>query len=501
MTDILLDVRGLSKSFGANKVLDDVSFSVRRGEVVALLGHNGSGKSTLVKILSGVYERDAGDIALGRSGDTELRFIHQTLGLIPSLTVAENLDLGTRHSALGLLPVRRAQERRRIEEMIARFGVKVDPDDSVASLSAAERTVVAIVRALAGWTRKNQVLVLDEPTATLHDEEVEVLKNAVKALAAQGAGVIYITHRLGEAVELADRALVLKNGVKIFEERRGAFAGDDLVRAIAGSSLHVRELRQATPDRKPILQARRLVGERLNGVSLQVRSGEICGVGGLLGSGMERINGAMFGATTLSSGETLVDGTPLPSGSPRSAIRAGLAYVPADRRARASVGPFSLRENVTLARMRDLRHAWGAIDGAAERREALSWMDRLRIQPPGRIEQPFDLFSGGNQQKIVLAKWLRLKPRVILVDEPTQGVDAGAQAEVYALLVEAARNGAAVVVASSDAKELAEICDRVVIMRDGVVSAELTGGEIGESALIAAIVDDSRQPQLAAVGR
>jgi ABC-type sugar transport system ATPase subunit len=491
MQDILLDVREVSKSFGANKVLDGVSFSVRRGEVVALLGHNGSGKSTLVKILAGAYSRDNGEIGLGRNGDTHLHFIHQTLGLIPTLTVAENLDLGVSHPGLGLMPVRRSAERRRIESMIAKFGVSISPDAPVAALTAAERTIVAIVRALAGWSDGNHVLVLDEPTATLHGEEVNVLKGAVRTLAAQGAGVIYITHRLSEAVELADRALVLKNGVRILEESRGDFDHDLLVRAIAGDDSQARARRAAPPRRAPFLEARGLVSRTLRGVTFYASEGEVLGVSGLVGSGMERVNGAMFGAFPAAGGTVLVDGKPLALGSPRSALRAGVAYVPADRRARASIGHFSARENLTLARMRDLRHAWGGVNRARERDEALAWMTRLRVVPREEIEQAFDLFSGGNQQKIVLAKWLRTRPRVILVDEPTQGVDAGAQAEIHELLVKAAQDGAALVVGSSDTKELAQICDRVLVMREGVVGAELSGGDISESALISAIIDES----------
>ena len=492
MSDILLDVRRVSKSFGANKVLDDVSFSLRRGEILALLGHNGSGKSTLVKILAGAYARDGG--AVERAEATQLHFIHQTLGLIPSLTVAENLDIGMRHRGFGLGPVRRGDERRRIQAMIARFGVAISPDDPVGALTAAERTIVAIVRAIAGWRGRDHALVLDEPTATLHGEEVETLKRAVRTLAAEGAGVLYITHRLGEAVELADRALVLKNGVKIFEAARGDFGHDDLVRAIAGASPRARARRAGGADGAAILEARHLAGARLKGLSFEARRGEILGVSGLVGSGMERLNGAVFGAFRLTGGTVRVDGAPIEPGSPRSAIRAGLAYVPADRRARASIGSFSLRENITLVDMGEVSRPWGALDGALERREALGWMERLRVQPRGRTEQAFDLFSGGNQQKIVLAKWLRLKPRVLLVDEPTQGVDAGAQAEVYDLLVEAARGGAAVVVASSDAKELAQICDRVLVLADGAVRAELIGEAISEAALIAAA--DAARPSV-----
>jgi ABC-type sugar transport system ATPase subunit len=491
MQDILLDVRRVSKSFGGNRVLDNLSFSVGRGEIVALLGHNGSGKSTLVKILAGAYSLDAGEIEHGEAGEVELHFIHQTLGLVPSLTVAENLDLGLSYRWWGLMPVRRAEERRRIQEMLTKFGVTFSPDAIVDGLSAADRTIVAIVRALAGWKDGNHVLVLDEPTATLHGEEIDRLKSAVRTVAAQGAGVIYITHRLGEAEELADRAIVLKNGVKILEESRGAFTHDSLVRAIAGADAQPRSRRAAPPQRSALLEVRGLAGASLQSATFHAREGEILGLSGLVGSGMERVNGAVFGAFPTSAGVVLVAGAPLALGSPHSAIRAGIAYVPADRRARASIGHFSARENLTLARMRDIRRPWGAIHRARERQEVLAWMDRLRVSPGGQIEQAFDLFSGGNQQKIVLAKWLRVQPRVLLIDEPTQVVDAGAQTEIYALLVKAAKAGAVVVVASSDTKELAHICDRALVMRDGVVNTELSGADISESALISAVIDDS----------
>jgi ABC-type sugar transport system ATPase subunit len=246
---------------------------------------------------------------------------------------------------------------------------------------------------------------------------------------------------------------------------------------------------------------RNLVDARLRGVTFHARRGEILGICGLVGSGLERLNGAVFGASRPAGGLVLVDGAPLALGSPRSAIRAGVGYVPADRRARASVGHFGARENLTLVGMRDICRPWGAVNRPREHLEALSWMDRLGVVPGGRTEQPFELFSGGNQQKLVLAKWLRMRPRIILVDEPTQGVDAGAQAEIYELLGKAAKDGAAVVVASSDTKELAQICDRVLVMRDGVVAAELSDEDVNESTLISAVIDDSSEARNDPAGR
>ena len=491
MHDVMLEVREISKSFGASKVLDSVSLSVRRGEVVALLGHNGSGKSTLVKILSGAYSHDEGDILKGQAGETRLHFIHQVLGLIPTLTVTENLDLGLARPAFGLAPLRRREERSRVKALIATFGVTIDPDALVSALTPAERTIVAIVRALAGWDGGDHVLVLDEPTAALHGDEIDLLKSTVRNLAARGAGVIYISHRLGEVVDLADRAIVLKNGMMIAELTRGEFNQASLVRLIAGGDHHMGERPTRWAGTAPGLTIKDLRGHSLRGVSFESEGGEILGVTGLVGSGMERLNGTIFGASAATSGIVLVHGARVQLGAPQSAIRAGVAFVPADRRGRASIGCFSALENLTLARMSDLCRPWGALDHARERREVLGWMNKLQVVPSGRLDQVFDLFSGGNQQKIVLAKWLRIKPKVLLIDEPTQGVDASAQAEIYDLLARAARNGATIVISSTDTKELAAICDRVIVMRDGVDCEDFSGAELSESRLVTAVIDDA----------
>ena len=491
MDDVLLEVREISKSFGSSKVLDSVSLSVRRGEVVALLGHNGSGKSTLVKILSGVYSHDEGDILKGKRGETRLHFIHQVLGLISNLTVTENLDLGLVRPAFGLAPLRRSEERSRVRALIATFGVSIDPDALVSALTPAERTIVAIVRALADWDGCDHVLILDEPTAALPGDEIDLLKSTVRNLSARGAGVIYISHRLGEVVDLADRAIVLKNGAVVAERTRGEFDQASLVRLIAGGEPRKGERPARSASTSAGLTINDLHGNSLRGVSFDSERGEIVGVTGLVGSGMERLNGTIFGASPAASGTVLVHGARVQLGVPRNAIRAGVAFVPADRRGRASIGSFSASENLTLARMSDLCWPWGAIDRARERREVLDWMDRLQVAPSGRLHQEFDLFSGGNQQKIVLAKWLRVRPKVLLIDEPTQGVDANAQAEIYDLLARAARDGATVVVSSSDTKELVAICDRVLVMRDGVDCEDFSGAELSEARLVTAVIDDA----------
>lgn len=487
MAEPLLEIRGVSKSFAGHKALDHVSLSINRGEVVALLGHNGSGKSTLVKILSGVYAAEDGAILRHA---TSLHFIHQTLGLVPSLTVSENLDIGSRGRSLDLRPIHRRRERARVAKLMEVFGASIDPDTSVGSLTQAEQTIVGIVRALDSWTSADNVLVLDEPTAALHDGEVEALKRAIRTLAASGAGVIFISHRLPEVAALADRAIILKNGRVVAERQRGDLNETLLVQLIAGAAPDAMGARTADRAGRSVLQVRGLIASPLQDVTFSVEPGEILGLSGLVGSGMEQVNALLFGVGVPSAGVVIVGDTRLQSGSPVKAIDAGLAYVPADRRRLGGFGRFSARENVTLPLLSPLTARWGAIDTRLERRETLEWMDRLRVQPPGQTELAFDLFSGGNQQKLVLAKWLRMRPRVLLIDEPTQGVDVGARAEIYRLLADAARQGAAVVVSSSDTKELAELCDRVLVLRDGRLADELSGERLDESALVAAALHD-----------
>ena len=494
MTEALLEVRRVTKRFPGNTALDHVSLTVGRGEIVALLGHNGSGKSTLVKVLSGIYDLDGGHIWLGDERTTSLHFIHQNLGLIPSLTVIENLDLGRHHRAAGLGPVRHGRERDHVTALVREFGGEFDVDLPVSRLTPAQQTIVAIARAFDGWSDGDNVLVLDEPTAALHGDEVTVLQNAVRAVAAKGAGVIYISHRLGEVVELADRVIVLKNGRVVARRDRGDFDRAMLVQIIAGGEVPAELSRREPTVGDELLTVSGLTGAELRGVSFTGRAGEVLGISGLVGSGMEQLCGAIFGATAVDSGEVTVAGARLRPGSPAESIRAGLAFVPADRRVRGAVGLFPARENITLPRLRPLRQPWGTVNLARERADVGDWMDRVHVLPAGFAEQRFDLFSGGNQQKIVLAKWLRLAPRVILLDEPTQGVDAGAQAEIYELLVDAAAHGALVIVSSSDTKELATVCDRVLVMRDGVVAEEFTHDRLSESALVRAVVDDSSAP-------
>jgi ABC-type sugar transport system ATPase subunit len=491
----LLRIRGISKTFPGVRALIDVSLDVAAGEVVAVVGQNGSGKSTLVKILAGVYHPDPGGRVEPRSGDertvnsgpekaaAELHFIHQDLGLIPSLTTIENLDLGRR---LGRRLYRRSpvrQEKRRAEELLARFGVRFDVTVPIVRLTTAERTLVAIARALDGWSRPDNVLVLDEPTAALHGDEVTKLFQAIRGVAGQGAGVIFISHRLDEVMLLADRIVVLRDGRVVADAVREVFDHDQLVRAVAGRAVAAVAARSGIPAGDVVFSARGVSGPGISEVDLDVHAGEVVGVTGLLGSGCEKLAGLLFGAERRTGGTVSVCGHSLPAGSPRAAVARGVGYVPADRQAKGAIMSLSARENLTLPRLDPLRRGLGYIDRRAERIEAGQWFDRVDLRPRNG-ERRLGLFSGGNQQKVVLAKWLRRESCVLLLDEPTQGVDVGAKSSIYELVAQAARGGAAVLISSSETKELAAICDRVLVLRNGRIAAQVDRGSLTESRLV-----------------
>jgi ABC-type sugar transport system ATPase subunit len=492
MSPPLLAIREVSKTFPGLKALDRVSLEVDSGSVVAVVGQNGSGKSTLVKILAGVYQADpGGEIRVGSNDGSEpgehpgvdLHFIHQDLALVPTLSTVENLDLRRPLARKDWLPVSRDEERRHAYRLIREFGGDFDVEVPVAKLSAAERTIVAIAGALDGWDRPDNVLVLDEPTAALHGAEVEILFEAVRRVADRGAGVLFISHRLDEVMFLADHVVALRDGRVAASARRGQFGHDELVRMIAGRDVLAGSASAGFTHGEPVLSVTNLTGARLRGLDLQIHRGEIVGVAGILGSGREELAGLVFGAKPKTDGRVAIGGEELLGATPRQAIKRGAAYVPADRRSHGAIMTMRARENLTLPRLGSFRRRDGSLDMRAERREADVWVERVGLRPP-HPERPLQNFSGGNQQKFVLAKWLRNKPRVLLLDEPTQGVDVGAKDAIYELIIEAARGGAGVLVSSSETKELVTLCDRVLVLRDGVCVAELDRSAISEARII-----------------
>jgi len=492
VTAPLLSVAGLTKTFPGLRALDGVSLDVASGEILAVVGQNGSGKSTLVKILAGLLEADAGTVEVrGRDGrvpseheaTAELHFIHQDLGLISMLSTVENLDLSHDLGRHGFLPAPRREEARRATELIARFGASFDVGMPTSELTAAERSIVAIARALEGWLRPDNVLVLDEPTAALAADEVSRLFTAIRHVAEAGAGIIFISHRLDEVMELADRVVALRDGHVVADVPAAQVDHEALVRMIAGHDLARANLERALHPGDPVLTVRGLAGATVAHVDLDLRAGEILGVSGLLGSGREHLASLLFGALPRKRGHVRVAGRALRGGDPRAAIARDLGFVPADRRTAGLVLDMCVRENLTLPRLAPLRRPTGRLDAGAERNETRAWIRKMGLRPP-EPERPVGLLSGGNQQKLALAKWLRNEPKVLLLDEPTQGVDVGAKASIYELVASAAEQGAGVLVSSSDAKELTLLCDRVLVLRDGFVAAELDRGSLNEAQLI-----------------
>jgi ribose transport system ATP-binding protein len=481
----LLEISQVSKTFPGQLALDDVSVALRRGEVCALVGQNGSGKSTLIKILAGFYEADRGGTVTfdgrtvsiddrhgpGSEWRDHVRFIHQELGLVESLGALDNLALGSGFETGFGGRIRWRRERARARDLFHDFGLDFDLGVPVSTLSGVERTMIAVARALRGFDGSEGLLILDEPTAALPIVEVERLFAAVRSLVARGASVLFVSHRLVVVLELGDRVIALREGRLVADRTATGLDHDALIEMIIGRSLEALYPQEHPDSGQVRLSARGLVGRNVDRVDLEVRAGEILGVAGLNGSGRDELADLLFGVGEGGAEEIVVDGRQVEIRSPRAAMRNGVALVPSHRARRGMIGLHSVRENVTLPALRPVVRA-GLIDRRREREEVLEWCGRVSLDPM-LIERPLAQYSGGNQQKAVIAKWLRRVPNVLLLDEPTQGVDIGAKAALYQLIVEAAAGGAAVVVCSSDNEELAELSDRVVVLTDGRISAEL----------------------------
>jgi ribose transport system ATP-binding protein len=491
-----LTLDGVTKSFGGRTVLQPTQLTVMPGEIHMLLGQNGSGKSTLIKVLSGLHGPDAGrctvagtELAFGSPESSHtlgLRFVHQDLGLIEDASVADNLHFGDRFpTRWGTVSRRRvtAVARRALD----RVGLDIAPQTPVADLTAAQRTGVAVARALSGSDRAT-VLVLDEPTASLPASEVAHLHSMLRTAASEGVGVLYVTHHLDEVYALAQRVSILRDGVLVLSAAVDGIPREKLVHALVGGELE--EVRReadhistsATNAAPPVLQVDGVTGEVLTGVSFSVRAGEILGVYGLTGSGRESVLGAVFGARPRDGGSVRVNGDVLAQFRPGASVRAGLAYVPPDRKVAGGFMDLTAAENLSIS---DVRRFWsrGFLRSATEQKDAADWFERLDIRPRHGAKLPLRTFSGGNQQKVVMGRWLRIDPRVLLLDEPTQGVDVGAKAELHRQVLAASARGTAVVVSSTDVEELVTLCDRVLIMRAGRVAEELTGERVTESAI------------------
>ena len=499
----ILTVRGLSKSFGGTRALVDVSLDVLPGEVHGLLGENGSGKSTLIKILAGYHAPDTGEIRIrstpvklplapGQFRRLGMDFVHQDLGLIPSLTVLENLRVGDL-AGRGRLYISWKRERLMARRTFQRYGLDLDPRARVAELSAVERALLAIVRAVEGMRRSSAqahteqgLLFLDEPTAFLPRDQVDRLFALVRQIARSNAGVVFVSHDLDEVMAITDRVTVLRNGRRVGSVRTAQTSHGELVHLIVGRELQgVEELPREPRRERPLVCVRELCGGQLQRTSFEVHEHEVLGLTGLVGAGYEEIPYLLFGARTATAGELEVDGRSLrlDSLTPSRAIAAGIGLIPADRQRDGSVGSLSTTDNLTLPVLRNYFRRL-ALSWSLMRRDAHRLMSAFDVRPPDPA-LPYAALSGGNQQKVVLAKWLQTRPRLLLLHEPTQGVDVGARQRITRLVREAAAAGTAVVCASADHEQVAALCDRVLIFTRGRLAGELAGDEVTKERITA----------------
>lgn len=480
----VLRVEGVNKAFGATNALRDVSLEVRAGQVVALLGQNGAGKSTLIKIIAGVYDADRGQVTVG-GGDYDsdqrrarVAFIHQDLALVPEMSIAENVALALGYPrSKGLVSWKKTKKNG--DEALAQLSIDLRSSTLVCDISMAERAMVAIARAVA---RNPRLLILDEPTAALGPSEVERVLGLVSTLQKRGVGMVYVSHRLDEISRIADRVVVLRDGVVVLSEAMGSLEPEDVVGAVAG------RLVRGSTRTKPVghsgnvlLRLDNVVTVGAGPVSLSVRSGEICGLTGLAGCGSHEIGRLVAGEAKCAAGEVIWKGSIVSRTSLPIMTSLGVSFTSGSRE-EATAQTLSVRENL---------YPRPAVLGAQvirprrERRLATESLKRFAVRPP-ETELPVGHLSGGNQQKVVLARALMSGGTLLVLEEPTSGVDVGARADIYAMLREGVRNGAGVLLVSSDLKEVAEVCDRAIVLRRGRLSAELAGQELSEAALLAA---------------
>ena len=487
----VLALEGVSKSFGAVRALRGVSLELFGGEAHALAGENGAGKSTLIKALAGVHRPDEGTVLLdGRpvefagpadARDAGVAVIYQEPTLFPDLSVAENIFMGRQpRRSLGRVDHRAVHAA--ASALFGRLGVAMDPDRPARGLSIADQQLVEIAKALSFDAR---VLIMDEPTAALTGSEVARLFAVVRTLREQGAAVLFISHRLEEVFELCQRVTTLRDGAWVASEPVAGLTESDLVERMVGRTLDELYPKQETTVGEVALEVSRLTREGVfTDVSFTVRSGEIVGLAGLVGAGRSEVARAVFGVDKWDAGGVRVAGQQLRPGSPSLAMAAGIALVPEDRRAQGLVMEMTIERNIGLSGLGETSRA-GLMSRRAERDRAVDWAMRLQVKY-ARLGDLVGTLSGGNQQKVVLAKWLATRPSVLIVDEPTRGIDVGTKAEVHRLLSQLAAEGVAVLMISSDLPEILGMADRVLVMHEGRISAEIPRDRASEQSVMAA---------------
>jgi rhamnose transport system ATP-binding protein len=489
MSEYILELKNISKSFSGVEVLHEVSFSLRAGEVHALLGENGAGKSTLVKLMTGVYQPDGGAIYLNgeqvRLGDAResrqagIAAIYQELSLFPDLDVAENIFVGRQPTTAGG-KIDWHGLYSEAQKLLTSLGLHLDLKQKARSLSIAQQQMVEIARAISVNAR---ILIMDEPTSSLTLNEVNDLFRLVRRLRDEGTAIIFISHRLEELFELADRVTILRDGSYIDTCQLKDITRDELIRMMVGRTITELFPKQDVEPGQVILKVENLTCEGLfENVSFELRRGEILGMSGLIGAGRTEVARSIFGVEPPTSGKIQVDGREVSINSSRQAIDLGLAYVPEDRQLHGLVPAMNIVHNISLPLIKNFS-SWGRLNDRAERSEAFAMASQMEVRAHTIWQMAREL-SGGNQQKVVLAKWLSTKPRILILDEPTRGIDVGTKAAVHALMSQLASEGMAILMISSELPEVLGMSDRVLVMREGRVTAQLTRAEATQEKIL-----------------
>ncbi|WP_375383695.1 sugar ABC transporter ATP-binding protein [uncultured Microbacterium sp.] len=498
----VLEARGVSKRFAGVTALDSVDFTVRPGESIALMGENGAGKSTLIKVLTGVYQPDDGELVLNGTPTAFARpldaqkagvsTIYQEVNLVPLMSVAQNIYLGREpRTAIGLINFRRMYQDARA--LLQEYGIQVDVRRPLRSLALGVQQMVALARAV---SINASVVIMDEPTSSLEAREVETLFRVIGMLRKRGIAIIYVSHRMDEIYRVCDKVTVLRDGKVVHVGDLHELPRFELIAKMLGRSVEMVERggmtafhALSTSDAPPVLVGKDLSRKhQIDGIDITIRPGEVVGLGGLLGSGRSETLKALSGVMQLDRGSVTIDGKTVRSGSVPAAIRAGIVMLPEDRKSEGIVPNLSVRDNIVLAALPKLSRA-----GFTSRRKQDAVVDvfirrlHIKVSNPDQIVSEL---SGGNQQKVMIARWLAMTPKVLLLDEPTRGIDVGAKAEVQALIDELAHEGLAIVLVSSEVEEVVEGSGRVIVLRDGSIETELTGEDVDEGSLLAALAGE-----------
>ena len=487
MGETIVSMKNISKNFPGVRALDHVQFELRSGEVMALLGENGAGKSTLMKILSGVYTRDEGsleifgkeygDLTPRQAQEIGVAIIHQELNMCRHLSVAENMFLGREKVKAGVLS--NAQMEEEAARILEELKIDMDPGQVVGELPVSKQQMVEIAKALSTHAR---ILIMDEPSAPLTTNEVDAMMEIVRTLKKEGVTIIYISHRMDEIFELADRVSVLRDGEYIGTKDIGDTDNDDLIRMMVGRTLSQTYPKRNCKTDEVVLEARNLSGNGVKNISFQLHKGEILGLGGLIGAGRTELCEMIFGYYPIQSGELYLHGQMINPSSPSDAVKKGIALVPEDRKKHGIIGGMTVLDNLTLSTIGKLtRNA--AIDRKAQRKYAQDQVDALGIKTPGLMQKVKNL-SGGNQQKVILGRWLGANPEIFIFDEPTRGIDVGAKAEIYKLMTQLVEEGKSIIMISSEMSELLGMSDRLIILAKGRYTGSLDANEFSQETVL-----------------